>query len=674
MIVSNNATVSINGNVNVGNATGDDSNSLMVYGNSTLTVAGVTDIGAGGSYNSSTVSGSNALWTNGSTLYIGGGIGSVGNTVLITSNAFAQIGGNIYIGDHADGNSFVVSAGANLVAPGDVTVGFFANQSSLSFSNGAIGSLGAIYLGYGFGGVGGNGNSNTMTVSGSTVNLNGNDLAMGYYGIGNRLNVLNGGSLSARALYVGDDGFGNTFSNSVNVSGGSTINLSDTITIGYQSYSNMVTVSGSNSTIIVGGRYSYLGEETDGNSLVISNSGKVLITNGALYVGYYGSSNTVKVTGAGSKLSNAGLIDVGGGSNALILDNGGHVVVGSALIESGGILTGNGTLSLTGAGTATISGSFAPTGTNALTVNGNLTFTGGTYLWNLFNNSTSTTGGTNFTVPVVLNGNLLVDTNSSFDLTFGGSVNQGSPFWTNNQQWQVIAGTNSLFQGTNFTLAWSSPNASAGFDLSMFSLTNTGNNLYLVYTAPLITNPVVDPGSTNYLPSYSNSRTVLIITAPTNGTAVLAGTNPTLSSITVDSGTLNSTNQNSIPTNASVTVNNGKMGFTGPGTNSIGSLLVNGGIVAASNTTISVASYTQTGGSVSGGSNVTYWAANYYFAATNRASVDASLDNLGTVANYHSTAIVTTNANGSPVAPVVFQNSMSYDLSLIHISEPTRPY
>jgi T5SS/PEP-CTERM-associated repeat protein len=404
---------------------------------------------------------------------------------------------------------------------------------------------------------------------------------------------------------------------------------SNTITAALNLATNVTLNQGSNSKLTLGGSIGGAGGLTlnGGGTTVIAGSGSI----------------------ARSTLINGGTLSVNGSLNSpSITANAGSTLGGS------GTLTAQNGVSINGGG-------FAPSsvGANGMRVNANLTFTSATYLWNLFANS-STNAGTDFTAPVSLFGDLAVDTNSTLALNFTGSVNSGSPFWTNSQQWPLVAGTNALADGLNFKLAWAE-GSGVGFNISLFGLTESNNRLFLNYFVPIVTNPVINPGQTNQLPAYTGESTALVINAPTNGTGVLAGSNPSLVSIVLNSGNLASTNQTSIPTNASVTVNNGTMGFTGPGTNTIGSLFVSGGQVAASNTIVNVQSFVQTGGTLSGGSNATYWAGNYYFAATNPASVDASLDNLGTVNNHHSTAIVTTNSSGDPVAPVVFQNNMNYD-------------
>jgi T5SS/PEP-CTERM-associated repeat protein len=693
MIISNQATVRTY-EVNVGNgdtpyiSLGYNSNSLVVTGtNTTLTVSAYLNVGNYRNTNFMTVSngalvnvyqsyigeeasgnqliitGQKSLISNSDSFYIAD-YGGSNNSVLITNGGSAVVGNNLYVGDVSNSvnNSITVAGNSTLTVSSNAYIGS-ADASSNSIiiaGSNAVFNSGGVYIGDGtsLGSIANSlliSNSAISQVSGVIVGVSSNDSQ-------NQLVITGTGSqlTSSGKLKVGSSGS----SNSMVISGGGRLFTQ----YGYSwigqfagANGNSVLVTGPNSLWSNNGGLD-IGTHGAGNSLVISNGGIVQITGDAYVGNNSGSSNNLlSIVGPGSKFLASGNLTVGNGidANTLSLNNGASLSAASLTVFTNSTLTGNGTIT-----DPTIDGgTFAPAGASALTLNGDLTFTnGGVYAWNLFNNSASTTGGTNFTVPVILNGNLSVTTNSFFDLTFGGNINQSAAFWTNDQQWLVTAGTNSLSAGTNFALAWATPEASAGFNLSEFSLSASNNNFYLNYTAPQITNPTI-PAGTNALPTYNvGTNTLLVITAPTNGTAVLTGTNNTaLTGIIVNSGTLASTNQNSIPTNASVTVYNGTMGFTGPGTNTIASLFVSGGSVAASNTIVNVQSFVQTGGTLSGGTNATYWAGNYYFAASNTATVDANLANLGTVANYHSTAVVTTNSSGAPAAPVVFANNMSYD-------------
>jgi fibronectin-binding autotransporter adhesin len=686
-----------------------NSNSLAVVNGATL--SGNVTVGLDGSGNSLVVSNGGKI-SGGGSLYLGYAdidpdreTGNNNSALITGSNTTATLRGitigYFYESPGASSNTLTIADGAKVTSQNGVTVGddegsAYTNSSGqytrgnignqLNLSGGSLLSISNTGLTIGNSKGGNSGISNSATISGSTLLIAG-QILVGYGrdshdrlasgGIFNRLNVTSNSVLAAQGMTIGNgrrntNGYSGGDSNSMVVNSSRVTNTGNLV-IGFAdsglggNYNSLLLTNGAfmtnSGSLAVGTNNSvtnYSGG--NGNTLTVAGASTLTVGGNATIGGVGASNNTILVNGNGSALQVTGALSLGstnGRANSLTLNNGAFVSASSITAYSNSVVTGNSTITTT-SGTTLNGGTFAPTGTNALTVNGNLTFTGGTYLWNLYNNSTVEAGGTNFTVASILNGALSVDTNSVFALNFGGGVSSSSPFWTNSQQWLVASANSSLSSAQNFSLAWASPSSSAGLNISLFRLSESNNNLYLNFYVPVTTNPVINPG-VNDLPSYNGGLTALVIDAPTNGVAILASNNPSLLSIVLNSGTLESTNQNSIPTNAPVTVNNGTMGFTGAGTNTIGSLFVSGGSVAASNTVVNVQSFVQTGGTLSGGTNATYWAGNYYFAATNDATVNANLANLGTVANYRSTAVVTTNSSGAPVAPVIFDNNMSYD-------------
>ena len=547
--------------------------------------------------------------------------------LVFSGGSFDTIG---YItSEHSSNASIVVNNGA-IVSVNQFEIGSSSEGSKALIS----GSNTILTTSLDIGRSGGTGNNLTIA-NGATVIGNGDTIGGGN---SNSLIVTSLGSLytNSSSLEVGDGGILNSFS----ILNGARGYVDGTLTVGYYVDSNSLLVSGENSHLTYGD-YLYIGDENNFNSLVVSNGAKLTGLNSYdAYLGAYdGNYNTALVTGPGSVWSNSGVIQVGDGGvgNRLMVSNGGSIIAdGEIVIESGNTLAGNGTV--TSPAGISVSGNFAPTGTNVLTVNGNLDFSGGTYLWNLFANSTNDPlSGVNYSAKAQLNGLLSVSNASIFSATFGNGVNiLDTNFWGVSRMWPVMTGTNpaSIAASTNFTLSISGPLPSV-----LFGITNISDTFYLSYAAPLITNVPVPAGQTNTLPEYTNT-TVVIHTG--GGTTYLGSNNPGLVGTIVQEGTLIAPSTNSFATNGDVTVNGGTLGLQGEGTTT-----VNG--------------YLQTGGNLSGGSNATFWAANYVFKATNPASVGVNLDNLGTVVNYHSTAIVTTNASGLPVAPVVFNTDMGYD-------------
>lgn len=85
----------------------------------------------------------------------------------------------------------------------------------------------------------------------------------------------------------------------------------------------------------------YVGRSGSGNSLVISNQGKVIsgnLINSTSYIGVSGISNSVLVAGAGSVWSNSSDLYVGsaGAGNSLVISNQGAVINNNATVGLGG--------------------------------------------------------------------------------------------------------------------------------------------------------------------------------------------------------------------------------------------------------------------------------------------------------------------------------------------------
>jgi len=424
---------------------------------------------------------------------------------------------------------------------------------------------------------------------------------------GNARALLTNSGLSVGSLIIGS----NTSGNSLMISNGGSLSVASNTVIGGGANSSnaLLTVAGLGSALTCGGDL-YVGSNGPNATLAINNGATVTAPN--THIGYGATSSNNLLAIDGGTLTNTGFLKVGdGGSGTLSLNNGAHVYATNLTVAANSTLEGNGTIT---APVTVNGGTVTPTGSNTLAINGNLSFSNSAiYQWTLFNNSTSNPG-VNYTEPLALNGSLSVTTGSVFNMLFTNSVSSTNSFWTPGvtNSWVVMTGSN-VSAGTNFVIGFAPGSISSGFILSDFYWTTNANQLVLNYYA---------------IPGYTNN-----------------------------SGT------NSLPTNnGNVAVNGGTLAIQGSGTTTISNLLITSGTVATgSNATVSVNTFTNFGGAITGGTNATFWAANYYFAATNLASVDANLANLGTITNYHSTAIVTTNANGAPVAPVVFQNSMSYD-------------
>jgi autotransporter-associated beta strand protein len=440
-------------------------------------------------------------------------------------------------------------------------------------------------------------NVTSNTVIGQGTNASNNSL------------TLNGGSLTNGGnLIIGSNGS----SNSMLIAGGGSASASNTI-IGAGASASNNTLTVNNGSLSNSGNL-YVGSNGPNNTLVIGTNTNSIVTAANTYIGFGATSSNNLLSVNGGTLSNSGSITMGGtgGSGTLSLNNGSRVFATNVTVNAGSTLAGNGTI------TAPVNvngGTMAPSGSSALTVNGTLSFSNSAiYQWTLFNNTISNPGE-NYSAPLSLtNGSLSVTSGSVFDLFFTNPVNSGNSFWTPGvtNSWVVMTGSN-VSAGTNFGIAFAPGSVTNGFSLSDFFWSTNASGLVLNYYA---------------IPGYTNS-----------------------------SGT------NTLPTNnANVVVTGGTLNIQGSGTTTISNLLITSGTVATgSNATVLVNTFTNYGGAVEGGSNAHYWADNYYFAATNPGMVGVNLDNLGTITNYHSTATITTNVNGLPVAPVVFNTDMGYD-------------
>jgi T5SS/PEP-CTERM-associated repeat protein len=258
---------------------------------------------AGGSTNNSMlVTGTNTSWQNSYSVIVG--FDGVGGSLTISNGATMSAGGAF--GTTHDGALGVDSTSSNnraLVTGGDsvlncadnVYVGLNGPGNNLVISNG-----GRVVTGDGFVGANSGSVSNSALVVGAnSVWTNNSDLYVGDFSAGNSLVISNGGRVINGYGYLGRvDGSDN---NSV-----------------------MVTGAGSAWTNLAN---SYVGCYGSGNSLVVSNGGRVIDDYGT--VGYDTNSfnNQALVTGAGSVWSNSTVVSVGdfGPGNSLVIRDGGLV-------------------------------------------------------------------------------------------------------------------------------------------------------------------------------------------------------------------------------------------------------------------------------------------------------------------------------------------------------------
>jgi len=338
-------------NLYLGYATGSTNNQLTISnGGQVNNVTGYVGYGTNTANSVVTITGSGALWNNSGDLYLGFGVGA-SNTQFTISNGAHVNNGNATIG--AGGGNTILVTGSNSLWNSSAGFTVNGNGNQLTVSDGAAVSVGGTnYIGYGSGD-----NNNTVLVTGSgTVWTNGGALYISYNGQNNSLVISNGATVASASGWTSGNG-----SNSVLVAGNnSTWNIGSTLNLGgYDQF----TISGTGAVVRAGGTMLMSG----GNQLTITNGGQLIIG------GNFRAQNAqdvILVTGPGSVWTNSGAFDLGKyfGDNQMIIANGGVIVSADALIgkgSSGSVVTSNSVL-VTGAG-------------SRWNISGNLTEAGGSY-------------------------------------------------------------------------------------------------------------------------------------------------------------------------------------------------------------------------------------------------------------------------------------------------------
>jgi T5SS/PEP-CTERM-associated repeat protein len=344
-------------NSDIGVNAGSTANMVTVSGvGSAWTNSGDLTVGYGGSSNTLSVSEGAQLFSSSS--YIGSDIGSTGNTVIVTGTASLWTNsGDLFVGNQGASNSLVISSGGKVINGGqDSTggvIGYIDNSSNNSVVVTGIDSAwlsaGDVVIGYG-----GTGNrlevSDGGTVSNGVVNYEGG-LSGGIIGFNegstdNRVLVTGIGSrwISSGDLFVGFNGAGN----SMLISNGGSIynsqmNFGGVLGWGAGSSNNTVLVTDADSSWANSGNLT-IGNAGSGNSMVISNGGTVAVaSNSSIGNDSPSSNNSVLVTGAGSLWTNTGNLYVGnfGSGNSLVISNGGTVLNAMGYIGSASTATGN---------------------------------------------------------------------------------------------------------------------------------------------------------------------------------------------------------------------------------------------------------------------------------------------------------------------------------------------
>ena len=283
------------------------------------------------------------------------------DTVSLTlNNGITLVGANNFIGTDAGQTGSVIVTGAETqwTASADLNVGFQGNNASLEVSDG--GRVSANYTKIG-GYVSSTGNAVTVTGAGSQLN-NTHDLLVGYGGNDNSL------TLSAGATATNENGFigyrfdenSSSNNNSVSVTGtGSLWTNTGVLYVGeYGTGNSLALADGGQVSVTTSGKDLVVGDQvgSTGNSVTISDAHSTLSNSATFYLGKAGGSNTLSVLASGSMLT--ANVRIGGDAtsdnNTATVDGAGSVwnASGSQFrVGSGG---SNNTLNITNGGVVNV--------------------------------------------------------------------------------------------------------------------------------------------------------------------------------------------------------------------------------------------------------------------------------------------------------------------------------
>jgi len=299
--------------------------------NTVLNVAGSLEIGASNSLNTlALVDGASASVGQ---LLVGAHNGTSNNTVSVSGDeSLFTIAGLLQIGStNSGGNSITLQNGGILdIEQGNISIG--STNDYLTVADGGILKT----LGWDF-----DDSSNIVFESGSTLNLSG--MLEGTNRVEGGLHyILNGAGASwntgTNVLYVGMD----TGNNSLAITNGAIVTATNNLSIGFASDNNTVSISGTGSTLDIGGDI-YIGTDGENNSLIITNGASVMSATN-LFIGMASSENTVFLSDTGSVLNVGsdlyiGTDDLNSSFNTLQLTNGAVVnVTGDAYLHRRALL------------------------------------------------------------------------------------------------------------------------------------------------------------------------------------------------------------------------------------------------------------------------------------------------------------------------------------------------
>ncbi len=525
--VQSNAPLVLSNGFTLGANTAAAGNQLLITNGGMLRVTGFSFVGTNvtSSNNLAVVSGAGSLWTNSGGLRVGE-FGDGNQLIVSDGGTVANTAGIVGFTNTANSNTALITGtGSRWLNSAELWIGRNGSSNSLLIADG-----GSVSNGLGIIGSQGGANRNTVTVTGAGSSwLNSGELWIGESGVGNRLLVTNGGTVTAMSnAVVGRNSA--SLNNRVTVDGGtlSVTNASGNAVLDIRRGTNVL-----NAGLIVSDRLlltnvSLSRFEFNGGTLNVRSA---TVNNSALFtVGNSTTAATYRMSGETSNL---------------------HSFANALVIASNATLTGNGTIT----GSVTNFGTLAPgSSPGALTINGslslrdsaNLSFElGGLIATNQYDQLTVT----NFvefagTLSLALLNNFLPDDGDTFTLLRFGSASgsfanvTGGRVSLSNQLASfavTLSATNLILSGATYVdtdgdgqgdlqeaAAGTDPNSSASY-LGITALTQngSGHNVITFQSIPAKT----------YRIEYSND----LVTWPIATTNVpSAGTN----TVWTDDGTL----------------------------------------------------------------------------------------------------------------------------------------
>lgn len=310
------------GNFYIGFSTGADWNAALVTDPGSflqINVPGLSAIGVNGSFNNLTLA--NGGVTSGGIGVIGHNPGSTGNSVLVTDadSAWNLVNDLIVGHDNSSANSLTVADG------GQVTTS----------AGGIVGDL-----------TGSDGNTALVTGAGSAWQLAG-ILVVGNRGKSNTLTIAGGAAVTNTLGVVGADV--TSSDNSVLVTGSGSVWANTELQVGLKGPGNTLTIAAGAQVWTIGSTLTgRIGAHTDGtsanNTVAVTGVGSFWQMDGQLFVGEYGSSNSLVITDGGKVAGPRPIVGAGAAGfpspdyNAIVVSG-----TGSAFIQtnSSGLPTSN---------------------------------------------------------------------------------------------------------------------------------------------------------------------------------------------------------------------------------------------------------------------------------------------------------------------------------------------